>query len=118
MSHADDAPVAADVKFVRVCSKRDIPASSGKAFKVGTLELAVFHSAGKYYATRNICTHEREHLHEGWLDGDALECPRHGAQFNLQTGAALSLPATQPLEVFRIVFDGDELLVGIPTRYL
>lgn len=118
MAQADDAPVAADVKFVRVCAKPDVAAGSGKAFRVGSLELAVFHSDGRFYAVSGICTHEREHLHEGWLEGDAIECPRHGAQFSLRTGDALSLPATKPLEVYRIVFDGDDLLVGIPTRYL
>lgn len=111
-------PGAANTRLVRVCRRSDVAANSGKSFKLGSLRLAIFHSDGRLYATNDICSHEHEHLSEGWLEGDVIECPRHGAQFNIKTGAALTLPATKPIEVYRIELQGDDVMVAIPEEYL
>ena len=46
-------------------------------------------------------------LAEGELDGDEIECPRHGARFNVCTGAALCMPATEPVECYEVKVEGD-----------
>ena len=81
------------------------------------MDLAIFHSEGKFYATMDICSHEHEHLSEGWLEDSHIECPRHGAMFDLKTGAALSLPATEPIETIPLELRDGDIFVGIPTRY-
>ena len=101
--------------FVKVCAAKDIPADSGKSFQVGSYRLAVYKSEGKYYASADTCSHEEESLAEGWLEGDRIECPRHGARFCLRTGAALTLPATEPIEVFDVEIREDDLFVRLPT---
>lgn len=107
-----------DLRFVRICKTADIKNGSARSFKVGPLDLAVFHAEGKFYATSDICSHEHEHLSEGWLEDSRVECPRHGAMFDLKTGAALSLPATEPIETFHVeVRDGD-VFVGLPKNYV
>ena len=103
---------------VRICSKGDIPNGQGKGFKVGKLELAVFHTESGFFATCNVCSHEYEHLHEGWLEDHLIECPKHGSQFDLRTGDAISLPATQPIEVYEVKLEGDDVIVAIPEKYL
>jgi nitrite reductase/ring-hydroxylating ferredoxin subunit len=103
-----------DLRFVRVCKASDIKNGSGRSFKVGTLDLAVFHTGGKFYATSDICSHEHEHLSEGWLEDSHIECPRHGAMFDLKTGAALSLPATESIETFPLEVREGDIMVGIP----
>ena len=90
----------------------------GKSFKVDKLELAIFHTEEGYFATSNICSHEYEHLHDGWLEGSLIECPRHGSQFDLKTGEALTLPATDPIEVFELKIEVDDIVVSIPEEYL
>jgi 3-phenylpropionate/trans-cinnamate dioxygenase ferredoxin component len=107
-----------DLRFVRVCAVTDVPKGKGKGFKVGKLELAVFHTEDGFFATDDICSHEREHLAEGWLEAHTVECPRHGSVFDLRTGEAESLPATEPILVFRIEIDGNDLKVGIPAEWL
>jgi 3-phenylpropionate/trans-cinnamate dioxygenase ferredoxin subunit len=99
--------------FVRVCSVADIPEGSVKAFRVNGFALAVYHVNGKFYASEDICSHEHEHLSEGWLDGEVIECPRHGAQFDLKTGAVLSLPATEPIRMFEVKVEGDDIFVRV-----
>jgi 3-phenylpropionate/trans-cinnamate dioxygenase ferredoxin subunit len=52
---------------------------------------------GTVRAVHDVCTHAYESLSGGWVDGDTIECPRHGALFSLETGDVLSPPATRPL---------------------
>jgi nitrite reductase/ring-hydroxylating ferredoxin subunit len=54
----------------------------------------------------------------GWLVGPTVECPRHGATFDLRTGEAKTLPASEPIEVFAIEIKGSDVMVGIPVQYL
>ena len=103
---------------IRICGVKDIPKGQGKSFKVGSLDLAVFYTEDGYFASSNICSHEYEQLHEGWLEGHCIECPRHGSQFDLKTGEALSLPAIDPIEVYELTVEGTDILVSIPEKYL
>jgi 3-phenylpropionate/trans-cinnamate dioxygenase ferredoxin subunit len=98
---------------VRVCSKAEFKRDGGKAFRIGDLRLAVFRSEGSFYATSELCTHEDESLAEGWLEGCNVECPRHGAMFDLRTGEAISLPATDPIRTFLVELRGDDVMVQL-----
>ncbi|MBI5059647.1 non-heme iron oxygenase ferredoxin subunit [candidate division KSB1 bacterium] len=98
-----------------MCSKAEFKRDGGKSFNVGPLQLVVFRSDGQWFATSSHCTHEDESLADGWLEGCHVECPRHGAMFDLATGEALSLPATEPLQTFAVEVRGDEVLVLIPA---
>ena len=106
-----------ELRFVKLCRTTDIQDGRGKGFKVGMLDLAIFCHEGKFYATSNICSHEHEHLAEGWLEDSHVECPRHGAMFDLKTGEALSLPATEPIETFPLEIRDGEIWAGIPVYY-
>jgi nitrite reductase/ring-hydroxylating ferredoxin subunit len=112
----NDSAIASS-RLVRVCAKSDIPRGQGRSFKVGTLDLAVFHTEKGFLASSDICSHEHEHLSEGWLEGQVVECPRHGAQFDLKTGEALSLPADEPIPVFDVLLEGDDVKVRVPDSY-
>jgi nitrite reductase/ring-hydroxylating ferredoxin subunit len=102
-------------QLVRLCSLADVPEGGSKAFNIGERHVAVFRSEGKVFVTNNICSHEHEILSDGWLDGTVIECPRHGAQFSLVTGEPLSLPATEPIEVFDVKLDGDDIFMELPS---
>lgn len=97
--------------FIRVCAENDIPDGKSKAFTVNGKHIALYHSEGKFYATDDICSHEHEHLSEGWLEGDKIECPRHGAQFSLVTGEALTLPASKPIAVYSVKIENGDVLL-------
>jgi 3-phenylpropionate/trans-cinnamate dioxygenase ferredoxin subunit len=72
---------------------------------------------GTVRAVHDVCTHALESLSGGWVDGDTIECPRHGATFSLETGEVLSPPATRPLPTFRVeVRDGRVLLDPAPSH--
>jgi 3-phenylpropionate/trans-cinnamate dioxygenase ferredoxin subunit len=69
--------------------------------------------SGDIFAMNDLCTHEEESLSEGFLDGDAVECPAHGSRFCLRTGAVSGLPATEDNKVYPITSEGDDLFVEI-----
>ena len=63
---------------------------------------------GDLYAIENRCTHDDGPLGEGELDGDRIECPRHGALFDVTSGRAVTLPAIGKVRCFAVkVVDGD-----------
>lgn len=69
------------------------------------------------HAIHDVCSHALESLCEGWIDGERIECPRHGAFFSVVTGEALTPPATLPLPTFRVeVTDGRVLLDPTPSH--
>lgn len=65
--------------------------------------LLLINLEGTYHVVDDTCTHEDCSLGEGYLDDDAVECPCHGARFDVRTGAVLSLPATEPLRVYHVL---------------
>lgn len=67
--------------------------------------------AGQLYAIANVCTHDGSPLDQGVLCGTEIECPRHGARFDIVSGAAVRLPAVRPIETFRVRLDGDDVYV-------
>ena len=79
------------------------------------LELALVRIGDEVFAIRDECSHGKVRLSEGDVDARncSLECYLHGSSFDLRTGAALNLPATQPVPVYPCVIEGDQVLVDI-----
>jgi 3-phenylpropionate/trans-cinnamate dioxygenase ferredoxin subunit len=93
--------------WVDVARVEDLPPGSRRAVDVDDVIIIVFNLNGEYYAIEDVCTHDYSSLDEGELDGDQIICPRHGARFNLKTGAALTAPAYEPIPTFPVrVEDG------------
>lgn len=64
------------------------------------------------FAVSNICTHSYAELSDGEVKDFTIECWLHGADFDLRTGKALTLPATEPLETFTVERDGDDMIIS------
>jgi MocE subfamily Rieske [2Fe-2S] domain protein len=75
--------------------------------KVGSLAIAVYRAKGKFYATQDLCTHERAYLSDGILIDCVVECPFHQGRFDVRNGKAMSAPAFVPLKTYPLkVVDG------------
>ena len=66
---------------------------------------------GELYAIENRCTHDDGPLGRGELDGDRIECPRHGALFDVTTGRAVTLPAIGRVRCFAVSTEDGDILV-------
>jgi metal-sulfur cluster biosynthetic enzyme/nitrite reductase/ring-hydroxylating ferredoxin subunit len=81
--------------FVRVATVGELPDPGATVVEVDGDLIALFHVEGAYYALDDVCTHDGGPLASGELTGHKVACPRHGAKFDIRTGAALSMPAVR-----------------------
>ncbi len=98
--------------FVTVARVGEIPEGGVKVVRVEDQAIALFHVDGAYYALDDVCTHDGGPLAEGHLEGCVIECPRHGAKFDVKTGAVISLPATSPVPTYSVRIEGNHIQVG------
>jgi 3-phenylpropionate/trans-cinnamate dioxygenase ferredoxin subunit len=102
--------------LTRVCSRADVPEGEVKRFAVDGRLVAVVNLGDEgFRAIDAICSHAKYYLDEGEVDVDlaTIECPQHGSTFDLETGKPRSLPATQPVDVFPVTTDGDDILIEV-----
>lgn len=100
---------------VYVCKVGDL--APGEARKVDVRPaIAVFNVEGEFYATSDLCSHDKSSLtEEGFIEGDQVECGWHYARFCIRTGAVEAMPAVTPLAKYETRIDGDDLYVLVPT---
>ena len=96
---------------IRVASFQSLPEDAGLRVAVAGRCLALFRVGGEVFALDDRCSHAEALLSEGPVYDGVVECPRHGAGFDLRTGAPLSLPATRPVPVYRTEVEGGEVFV-------
>jgi 3-phenylpropionate/trans-cinnamate dioxygenase ferredoxin subunit len=87
---------------------KDFPLGSITKVEIDDLEIALVNSPEGFFAVNDICTHAEVSLSDGTLNGCLLECPMHGAEFDIKTGEAKTLPANKPLEVYQVFVDGTD----------
>ena len=100
-------------EFVRVCGVDDVPDPGKEVFEIGDRFVLVAHLDGEWYALDDACTHDGGPLGEGHFDGFCIVCPRHGAKFDLQTGAAMSMPAVTATTKHEITVVGNDVCVKV-----
>jgi 3-phenylpropionate/trans-cinnamate dioxygenase ferredoxin subunit len=88
------------VKVLNAGPLADLPVESGFRIVDGETAVALFRVGDGVHAIADRCSHAEASLAEGEVFGDEVECPRHGAAFDLTTGKALTLPATKPVAVY------------------
>lgn len=93
--------------WVRVCARADLLPGEYKIAYDGDVPIAVYNIDGELYAIEDVCTHDGGELAGGALHGYAVECPRHGARFDLRTGAVLAPPAYEPVAKFPVKIEAD-----------
>jgi 3-phenylpropionate/trans-cinnamate dioxygenase ferredoxin subunit len=82
-----------------------LPRNRGVRVIVGDDRIAMFRVGDDVYAIGDRCSHAEASLAEGFLSDREVECPRHGSEFDLRTGEALSLPATKPVPKYEVVVE-------------
>ena len=78
--------------------------------------IAVFNIAGSYYALADVCSHDDGPVAEGDLYGYEIECPRHGAHFDVRSGKVLSFPAIVDIPAYPVKIENGEILIGLPSE--
>ena len=98
--------------FVRVASVDEVPVGGRKLVFLDDGPALLMNVGGSYFCIADLCTHDDGPLAQGELDGYEIECPRHGALFDIRTGAALTLPATAPTPIYQVKVDGLDIFIA------
>ena len=89
-------------QWLEVCNATDIEDESVYRFDYQRKSYALYNLAGEFHATDGFCTHEQQHLEDGFVVDGIIECPLHMGQFDIETGEALAGPVCVDLKIYDV----------------
>lgn len=93
--------------YQSACATNEVAAGCSRRCVLDGHAVLVCNVGGEFFAIADVCTHDHGPLGEGKLRGNVIECPRHGARFDVRDGAVNAPPAIQPVATFPVrVRDG------------
>ena len=99
--------------FRRMAATHEIPLGEMRSFDMGVYNIVIAHTDDGFFALRDECTHDSAAISDGELDDCEVVCARHGARFDLATGAVKAPPALVPLDIYELKIDGEDILVRV-----
>jgi glycine betaine catabolism B len=97
--------------FKKTLKVNEVQSGQMKAVEFENETVCIVNVSGKFYAINNVCTHEGGPLAEGNLNEFEVECPWHGARFDVRTGEVKSPPAESPVSTYEIKIDRDDIWI-------
>jgi 3-phenylpropionate/trans-cinnamate dioxygenase ferredoxin subunit len=91
----------------------DLAPGQVRVVRAGRNQLAVCNVLDTYYCIADVCTHDGGPLDQGELDGSEIECPRHGARFDVTNGRATCLPAIAPVRTYPVRIEDGEIQIQV-----
>jgi 3-phenylpropionate/trans-cinnamate dioxygenase ferredoxin component len=103
---------------VTVCALDDLVPGATRRVDVGSRSIAIVRIGDDVYAIGDVCSHQEISLSEGEVDAEerTIECWKHGSEFSLETGEALTLPATRPVPVYDVRVDDGQVVLVVPDE--
>lgn len=102
--------------YVEIAPVDELPDGERLFVDIGDTPVVVFNLAGQHFAIGDLCTHDDGPLGDGEVEGFNVVCPRHGAEFDMRTGKAVSMPAVVDIPAYPVrVVDG-MIEVGVPKE--
>ena len=99
--------------FIAVAKVSDLPSGAKLCLEVEDRFIVLVNLEGQIFCLDDVCTHDGGPLGEGELDDGCLVCPRHGARFDVRTGAAVTMPATEATATYRTKVEDDAIWVQL-----
>jgi 3-phenylpropionate/trans-cinnamate dioxygenase ferredoxin component len=102
-------------EYITICPISDIPNGKREVFDINGRWVAIFNVDNRYYAIEDVCTHDGNTLTEDArgnpvpLDGYEIECPRHGARFDIRNGKVLSVPAVKDVRWYPVRVQDEQI---------
>ena len=92
----------------------DIPSDAALETGAAGQALALYRVQGEVFCTSNLCTHSDAFLSDGYLEGYEIECPLHGARFDIRNGRAMCPPAGSDVACYAVKVEQGEVMVELP----
>jgi 3-phenylpropionate/trans-cinnamate dioxygenase ferredoxin subunit len=100
--------------FVKVAAVSDLPPGERLFHDFEDITVTIFNVDGEFFCIEDVCTHDGGPLGDGNLFDHCIECPRHGALFDIRDGSVLSMPAVVPVPTYEVKVEGEDILVASP----
>ncbi len=104
-------------EVVKAATIGEIPPGQRKLIELDEVTVALFNIDGQFYCIEDVCTHDSGPVAEGDLDGFKIECPRHGALFDVRNGRVLSMPAVVPIPTYEVQIEGEDIYIESPNDW-
>ena len=108
--------------FERVCGLSEVPENGSLRVELPDIDIdiAVVRYEDDVYAIQDVCSHAEVPLSEGDVEefdgAPTIECWLHGSCFDLRTGEPTNLPATEPVDVYPVRVEGEDVLVDTESN--
>lgn len=103
-----------NLQYTRVCNVEDVGEGTAKVVDVNGTSVLLAKLDGNFYAIDNICSHDGGDLGEGELVGDGqVECPRHGARFDIRTGEVTRMPAAVGVDRYDVKVEDGSVYIAV-----
>jgi len=104
-------------QFVEVAALTDLPAGTQRSTRIGPLRVLLCHAreTGAIHAIENQCPHALQPLEGGELRHGAIQCPKHGARFDLASGFPLNSVTNRPVRIFAVKVEDDRIFVALQS---
>jgi 3-phenylpropionate/trans-cinnamate dioxygenase ferredoxin subunit len=100
----------------RVASLSDLKEGEVIDARAGDAQVALCRVDGRVHALDDMCPHAFAQLSQGFVEGNEIECPLHGARFEITTGRCTSPPADEDVRVYPVRVEGEDVFVSIPKE--
>ena len=98
---------------IKIAKKNELKQDKLIVKSIHNYQICLLARGDRVIAFEDMCSHDGESISEGELKGDCITCPRHMAEFDLKTGEALCMPATEPIKIFPVTIVGDEIEIDL-----
>ena len=100
-------------QWIKACNLDQVKSGQLFGFEHDDKKILLVNQNGKIFATDLICTHADADLSTGFLSAEGVRCPLHLSVFNLENGKPLNPPAEEPLKIYNVKIDQDEIYVEV-----
>lgn len=102
------------VEYLDIGPASELPPGERLFVEIEGKQLVIFNIAGEYFSIADVCSHDDGPVGEGDLEGYAITCPRHGAQFDVRTGQVLRMPAVVDIAAYPVRLVDGMIQLGVP----
>ncbi len=104
----------AKVEYIEIAPADELPSGERLFVEVEGKPIVIFNIAGAFFSIADVCSHDDGPVGEGQLEGYRITCPRHGAQFDIQNGKVLSMPAVVDIPAYPVRVVNGMIQLGLP----
>ena len=77
-------------------------------------DVILYRRGDEIFAIGNTCPHQGGSLCDGWVEGEIVTCPLHGWEYDLRSGACMTVPGERVTRFTVTVEDGGIWLEEAP----